>query len=570
MSIGLYRRARFRPPSVTIKNNEIYLQCDYIYKDIAKGILGRRWDKDTKSWAYPLSLEIIKQIHEKFPDVEADLVASMTIQDMVAKADNVQKAKLEGWEDAEPIHPMPISVKPFQHQVLGYNIGITIPNSALLMEMGTGKSLTAMAVAGRRYLDGQMQKLLIACPTSIMFVWHDEFEKFADFQYSMLVLDGPVKKRIEQLKKFQGQGLQVAVINYEATWRMEDDLKKWAPDMIICDESQRIKTPSAQQSKSMHRLGKIAKYKMILTGTPVTQGPLDFFSQYKFLDPTIFGNSYYAFRARYAVMGGFEGRQVVSYQNLPELIEKAHSIAFRVTKAEALDLPEQIDTIRYCELEPKAQRLYEQMRKECVAELSEEKTVTAANILAKLLRLQQITGGFMGDGTGGIEKVSGAKLSILKEILEDVVVDGDKKLVIFARFRPEIAAIERLLQGLKITYECIHGDVDMGERGEKVRAFQTNPELKVFIAQLQTAGLGITLTAADTAVFYSLDFSFANYDQAKARLHRIGQKNNVTNIHLVAKGTVDAKVMSALKKKKNVADEVVDGWRKIFETEELL
>jgi len=433
------------------------------------------------------------------------------------------------------------------------------------MEMGTGKSLTAIAIAGRRYLDGEMKKLLVVCPTSIMFVWQDEFEKFADFPYSMLVLDGPVKRRIEKLQNFCGQGLQVAAINYEATWRMEDELRKWAPDMIIADESQRIKTPSAQQSKCMHRLGKIAKYKMILTGTPVTQGPLDFFSQYKFLDPGIFGNSYYAFRARYAVMGGYEGKQVVSYQNLPELIEKAHSIAFRVTKAEALDLPDQIDTIRYCELEPKAQRMYEQMRKECVAELEGEKVVTAANVLAKLLRLQQITGGFLGDGKGRIEKVSGAKLSVLKEILEDVVADGGKKLVIFARFRPEIAAIEKLLQGLKIRYECIHGDIDMGARGEKVKAFQTDPDTKVFVAQLQTAGLGITLTAADTAVFYSLDFSFANYDQARARLHRIGQKNNVTNIHLIMKGTVDTKVMGALKKKKNVADVVVDGWRKLFE-----
>jgi SNF2 family DNA or RNA helicase len=565
MSIGLYQRPRFRPPSITIKDNEIYLRCDYFVRDKAKAILGWRWDKDTKSWVYPLSLEIVKQIHEKFPDAEADLVASMVIQDMVAKADNVQKAKLEGWENAKPIKSMPIKVKPFQHQVLGYNIGITIPNSALLMEMGTGKSLTAMAVAGRRYLDTQIQKLLIVCPTSIMFVWHDEYEKFADFPYSMLVLNGPVKKRIEQLKKFHGPGLQVTVINYEATWRMEDELKKWKPDMIICDESQRIKTPSAQQSKCMHRLGKIAKYKMILTGTPVTQGPLDFFSQYKFLDPTIFGNSYYAFRARYAVMGGFEGRQVVSYQNLPELIEKAHSIAFRVTKAEALDLPEQVDAIRYCELESKAQRLYEQMRKECVAELEGEKVVTAANVLSKLLRLQQITGGFLGDGEGNVKKVSDSKLSVLKEIIEDVVIDGGKKLVVFARFRPEIAAIEKLLQDLKIRYECIHGDIDMSIRGKKVKAFQTDPELKVFIAQLQTAGLGITLTAADTAVFYSLDFSFANYDQAKARLHRISQKNNVTNIHIVVKGTVDTKVMGALKKKKNVADEVVDGWRKIFE-----
>lgn len=565
MSIQTFRRPLFRQPTITIKNDKVYLRCDFIDKDKAKEIPGYRWDREQKCWVYPLSLEVYKQICEHFPNVEADNATNAILNDMIARAHNVMKAKLAGWENVEPIKPMPIKAKPFRHQVLGYNIGIQLPNVAILAEMGCGKSLIATAIAGRRYLDGQIKKLLVVCPTSIMFVWQDEFEKFADFPYSLIVLNGPVKKRIQLLQDFQGPGLQVVVINYEATWRMEDELKKWAPDMIICDESQRIKTPSAQQSKCMHRLGKIAKYKMILTGTPVTQGPLDFFSQYKFLDPGIFGNSYYAFRARYAVMGGFEGRQVISYQNLPELIEKAHSIAFRVTKAEALDLPDQIDTIRYCELEPKAQRMYEQMRKECVAELSDEKTVTAANVLAKLLRLQQMTGGFLGDGEGIVQKVSSAKLLVLKEILEDIVIDAGKKLVIFARFRPEIAAIEKLLQELNIKYECIHGDIDMGARGEKVKAFQTDPDTKVFVAQLQTAGLGITLTAADTAVFYSLDFSFANYDQAKARLHRIGQKNNVTNIHLVVKGTVDAKVMGALKKKKNVADVVVDGWRKLFE-----
>lgn len=562
---AVFRRPIFGRPQIRIINNQIYLKCDFADKDKAKEIPGYRWDREQKCWVYPLSLEVYKQICEHFPNVEADNATNAILNDMIARAHNVMKAKLAGWENVEPLKPMPVKVKPFRHQVLGYNIGITLPNVALLMEMGTGKSLTALAIAGRRYLDGEIKRLLIVCPTSIMFVWHDEFEKFADFPYSLIVLDGPVKKRIERLQEFKGEGLLVVVINYEATWRMEDELRAWGPDMIVADESQRIKTPSAQQSKAMHRLGKVAKYRMILTGTPVTQGPLDFFSQYKFLDPTIFGNSYYAFRARYAVMGGYENRQVVRYQNLPELIEKAHSIAFRVTKAEALDLPEQIDQIRYCELEPKATRIYEQMRRECIAELEGEKVVTAANVLSKLLRLQQITGGFLGDGEGGTQKVSTAKLEVLEEILEDVVLDNGKKIVIFARFRPEIATIEKLLQELDIRYECITGDVDMSARGEKVRSFQTDPGVKVFIAQLQTAGLGITLTAADTAVFYSLDFSFANYDQARARLHRIGQKNNVTNIHIIAKGTVDEKVMKALSKKKSLADLVVDGWRQVFD-----
>jgi len=265
--------------------------------------------------------------------------------------------------------------------------------------------------------------------------------------------------------------LQVAVVNYEATWRMEETLARWKPDMIICDESQRIKTPSAKQSKTMHRLGRLAKYRLILTGTPVSQGPLDFFSQYKFLDPSIFGNSYYAFRARYAIMGGFENRQIIGYKNLPELIRKAHSIAFRVTKEEALDLPPFTDQVLYCELERKAMSIYTQLKKESVAELSAEKVLTATNVLSRLLRLSQLTGGYLGDGEGGIEEVSRAKMNLLDETLDDLLGAG-KKVIVFARFLPEIAAIRKLLEKKGILYEWIAGEVKMEERGEAVRRFQ--------------------------------------------------------------------------------------------------
>ncbi|MBW2560470.1 MAG: DEAD/DEAH box helicase, partial [Deltaproteobacteria bacterium] len=403
-------------------------------------------------------------------------------------------------------------------------------------------------------------------PSSVVPVWPAEFKLHADFPHDIRPLEGPVTKRVEILEQWEPDPdrLQVAVVNYEATWRMEQALVTWKPDMIICDESQRIKTSSTRQSKAMHCLGRIAKYRLILTGTPITQGPLDLFSQYKFLDPAIFGNSYYAFRARYAIMGGYENRQVIGYKNLPELIQKAHQVAFRVTKAEALDLPEYTDQVLYCDLERKANALYQQLAKESVAELSEEKVLTVANVLTRLLRLSQVTGGFLGDGEGEIYQVSRSKLKLLEEILDDLL-DAGKKAVIFARFLPEIRAIKKLLDKKGVGYAWITGEVKQEARGDEVRWFQEDPECRVFVAQIQTAGLGITLTAADTAIFYSLDFSYANLDQAKARLHRIGQRNAVTNIYLLARGTVDEKIFAVLQEKKSVADMIVDGWRDFFE-----
>ena len=180
---------------------------------------------------------------------------------------------------------------------------------AILAEMGTGKTLISIGIAGYLYLQKEINKLLIVAPLSITKVWEEEFQKFADFDYQLEVLEGPTKEKSETLRNLFGTKLQVAVVNYESCWRMEKEIAFWKPDMIICDESSKIKNPQAKQSKALHRLGKISKHNIILTGTPVTNNPLDFFSQYKFLDESIFGGSYYSFRARYAIMGGYGNYQ---------------------------------------------------------------------------------------------------------------------------------------------------------------------------------------------------------------------------------------------------------------------
>jgi len=440
-----------------------------------------------------------------------------------------------------------------------------MPGAALLMDMGTGKTLTTIAVMGRAYLNNKIKKALVVCPASVLPVWEKEIKEYAKYENTVTILEGTMQKRIQKLKQLVfGQGLRVAIINYESTWRMYDELKEWAPDLIICDESQRIKNHTAAQSKAMHKLGDIAKYKMILTGTPVQNNPLDLFSQYRFLDKTIYGTSFYAFKNRYVRMGGYGGHEIIGYINQDELIEKAHSIAYRVTKDEALDLPEQINTVRYCELEPSARKIYDKLKKECYMELQQGE-ITITNILTKTLRLRQITGGFINNDDGETQEVSNAKLNALEEIINDVVINSNKKIVIFAVFVNEIQAIKKLIESKGLKYSWIAGAVKMEDRGNMVKEFQENPDVKVFIAQTHTAGLGITLTAADTAVFYSLDFNYVDYSQALSRLHRLGQKNNVNNIHLLVKNAIDERLLSVLGKKEDIAKTIVDDWRKFFE-----
>lgn len=402
--------------------------------------------------------------------------------------------------------------------------------------------------------------MLIVAPLSILSVWEAEFAQFAAFDYALAVLTGDGAKKADTLRHMNGTALQVAVVNYESAWRMERELSAWGPDLIVCDEGHKIKTHNISASKAMHRLGAKAGYRLLLTGTLITNKAIDVFSPYKFLNPTIFGTSFYAFRSRYFDMVGYGNHTPVLKKSMEaELSARLHSIAYRAAKADCLDLPETTDVVRQVELEPAARKIYRSLVKESFAELASGE-VTAPNVLTRLLRLSQLTGGFLGnDENAAVQQISSAKLSAMEDILDSAVAEG-QKLVIIARFLPEIRAICKELDGRGLRHACITGEVQ--DRAAQVAQFQNDPDVPVFVGQIATAGLGLTLTAASTMVFYSLDYSMSNYEQAKARIHRVGQRNPCTYIHLIAKGTVDEKVLTALRNKADLAKALVDDCRR--------
>ena len=421
---------------------------------------------------------------------------------------------------------------------------------------------------------GHIKRVLIIAPTSVVAVWPKEFQEYAAFPYTIRTLLGTKEKRLKELRdlmRFPYQHLKVAAINYESVWRDEikEALTEYDADLVICDESQRIKTRNASQSRAIHDLGDIARYKMILSGTPIQNEAVDIWSQYRFLNPRVFGESFYGFRNRYCNMGGFGNKKVVGYKNMDELIRKEHSIAYRVTKEEALDLPEQTFENRYIPLSKEARTLYDRLRRDSCAELEGGGKITATTVLTKLLRLQQLTGGFLLEDDAAKGKlVNRGKLDALADILQDYVIEGKKKLVIFARFLSEIHEIESLcektLTKARMKSVAIYGEIKKEDRGPIVQQFQTDPATTVFIGQIDTAGTGITLTAADTIVYYSVNFNYATYDQSKSRIHRIGQRNRCTYIHLIAENTVDGMILHALHKKQDLAKAVVDDWKQFF------
>lgn len=540
-----------------------------------KNISGLRWNRTTLCMVGPVSLNLLDGL-ARYYKLPADMETKR--QRLGKTRREIDAERLA--EDPAPLLPYPVKANLYKHQIRGANMALRAfgaldaktPGGGFgeLFEMGCGKTLTTIAVAGALYNLGKIDRVLVVAPTSVCSVWPHDLNQFATFPWEARVLLGDKKKRLKALNELENwpfKALRIAVINYESTHRegIFEALAAYKPDLIVCDESQRIKNPSAAQSKALHKLGDAAPFRMILSGTPVQNNAVDLYSQYRFLDPAVYGANFYAFKNRYCIMGGYGQHQIVGYRNMDELVEKEHSVAYRVTKEECLDLPQQTFINRYVQFTDAEQAIYEQLRKSSFLELETGENVTATTILTMYLRLMQLTGGFLtADESTRPKQVNTAKLDALADIVDDYVVDAGKKLVIFARFRAEIAAIENLLRLRKIQYGSIYGDVPMEERGKIVDDFQTNPDTKVFVAQIQTAGLGITLHAASTAVFYSYDYNYANYAQALARIHRIGQRLPVTYIHLVVDGSIDEKILAALENKEDMAKTVVDSWREVL------
>ena len=377
--------------------------------------------------------------------------------------------------------------------------------------------------------------------------------------YEMPVKTKPYKhqQKARQLSSLYGKGLQIVILNYDSVWLLTDELSEYNADLIIADEGHKIKNGQAKQSQAMHQLGDNAQYKLLLTGTLFTGKEIDVFSQYRFLDADILGKWFPDFRGRYFYMGGYGGHTPIFRQCMKDdFLANVHSIAYRITKAECLDLPEITEETRLVNLDRKALRIYSDLENNWYSDL-DNTDITANIILTKLLRLLQITGRYVTDDNGTVNLVSEAKLDTLADIIDTTMEEGGK-LVIMARFIPELDGIQAMLREKKIVYAAVQGDTK--NRDLEIRRFQNNDDCRVFVGQIATAGHGITLTAASTMVFYSYDYSMTNFEQAKARIHRAGQKENCHYIYLACMDTIDCKVLQALRQKQDLAKMLIDDY----------
>jgi SNF2 family DNA or RNA helicase len=334
--------------------------------------------------------------------------------------------------------------------------------------------------------------------------------------------------------------------------------------MIILDESSRIKNFKAKRTKAILKLSQQAKYKRILTGTPITQNAMDLYPQFQFLDPEILGfQSFVAFRNYFCVMERSYNRRarkeyetIVGFQNLEKLqkLIKPHSV--RVMKEQCLDLPEKTYETIPVQMSAEQKRMYKKLKDDLIVTHEDGSITTAMLPITMLLRFSQITGGYINTDDGETISLDNPKIKVLEETLQDL----QGSVIIWARFRAEIKAIAKMLKDDCVTY---FGDTTSDQRERAIADFQAGRK-KYFIGNPQAGGLGITLTKASTAIYYSNSYSLEDRLQSQDRCYRIGQDKKVLYLDLVMENTVDVKVEHALKNKQDLASLVNENNLKDF------
>ena len=461
--------------------------------------------------------------------------------------------------------------KPYGHQLTALEKSWNKEIYAYFMEMGTGKTKVLIDNLAMLYDKGKVDGALIIAPKGVIGTWHKQElpQHMPDHIENVSVLwQANITK--EQSRKLGNlfkttDELHILIMNVEAlsTAKGSDFAKKFLlshKTLLAIDESTTIKNPKAKRTRNIIEISRRAQYRRILTGSPVTKNPLDLYSQCEFLSPWLLNfQSYYAFRNRYAEMKTLHihGRsiQVVSgFKNLNELSEKVKGFSYRVLKEDCLDLPDKIYMKRTITLTPEQKKVYDQMKKEALAVLN-GKSVTTVTALTQLMRLQQITCGHFSADDGTIQTIKNNRTLELMDVLEEI----EGKAIIWAHFQHDIKTVIKAIEkeygpGSVLDY---YGLTPQDQRDGNRKKFQENDKCRFLVGTPQTGGYGITLTAANTVIYYSNGYDLEKRLQSEDRAHRIGQKKSVTYVDILAEDTVDERIVKALRKKINIASQVM-------------
>ena len=461
--------------------------------------------------------------------------------------------------------------KPYAHQLKALEMSWDKSYFAYFMEMGTGKSKVLIDNIAMLYDAGKINGVLIVAPKGVVKTWYEQeipTHLVDHIPCSPVLWQAMITKKQQHPLDtlFQpGHDLHVLIMNVEA-FSTKKGLE-FAARFLRChntlfavDESTTIKNPEAKRTRNICSLAPFAKYRRILTGSPVTKSPLDLYKQCDFLSRELLGHSsYYSFRTRYAVMktANFGGRSVqivVGYRHLGELSDKLKPFSFRVLKDDCLDLPAKTFMKRIVQLTPDQTKVYKQMKHLALAQM-DGKMMTTATVLTQLMRLQQITCGHFTADDGVTRDIANNRISELIDLLWEI----EGKVVIWAHWQKDVHKIiaeivKEFGEGCCVDY---YGLTPQSERQENIRKFQEDEKVRFFVGTTQTGGYGITLTAASNMIYYSNGYDLEKRQQSEARIDRIGQTKPMTYIDIMCENTVDERILKALKKKINIATKIM-------------
>ena len=462
--------------------------------------------------------------------------------------------------------------KPYGHQITALEKSWDKEEYGYFMEMGTGKSKVLVDNIAMLYDKGKINAALIIAPKGVYRNWFsgeipNHLPRHIDHKTVIWTATTSKAKDKEYQQLFEiDYDLHILIMNVEA-FSTKKGLE-FATKFLNChktimaiDESTTIKTPTAKRTKAILSLGKLAKYRRILTGSPVTKSPLDLYTQCNFLHEELLGfNSYYTFRNRYATMidRNFGGRRVQivgGYKRLDELSDSLKKFSYRVLKEHCLDLPEKVYIQREVELSDEQRQIYSTMKSAALAQLK-GKMATAPHVLTQLMRLHQITCGHLKNDDDTITEIKNNRMSELLDVLDEV----EGKVIIWANYVYDIKQIVKAISK-KYGEDSIvqyYGAIPADVRQKNIEKFQDpKSDSRFFVGNPQTGGYGITLTAANNVIYYSNGYDLEKRLQSEDRAHRIGQKKSVTYVDFITPKTIDEKIVKALRKKMNIATEIM-------------
>ena len=464
---------------------------------------------------------------------------------------------------------------PYQHQDDVLKASWDKINWAFFMEMGTGKSKVCIDTASILYERGEIDTFIVVAPKGVYRNWGNlEIpahmpDRVREGALLSLWRPNPTKALKQDLISFMAPatGFRMLMMNVEALSTAKGQkflaaVLKSSRALLTIDESTAIKSPKASRTKALIKMSELAKYRRILTGFPVTQSPLDLWSQCRFLDKDLLGDcgdDFFRFQYRYSVqqkryLGSHSFIEIVGYQNLEELSGLLKNFSSRVMKEECLDLPSKIYTRRSVQLSPAQKRIYTDLKDYALAHIEDQEFMTATNVMTQLLRMQQVLSGHTKSDNGEMFEVEDHRLDELMDCLEE----SGGKAIIWSRFRYDVkriaaALVKKYGPRSTVTY---FGDTSDDDRTDAIERFQ-NGDARFFVGNPQTGGYGITLTAATTVIYFANSFDLAVRMQSEDRAHRIGQTEHVTYIDLIAEGTIDEQIVKALRSKMDIASVVM-------------